>query len=149
MARNAVAEPKSIRYRDAVARWLRASMRDALGRDKMNISELCKRAKIGRSSFYRIFSGEADAEPETLLRLAAALKVPAPDADRVLRLDPQAVDVAAEYSPLAKLKEARALMDEVIAGLEFAMPDAGAAAKVHRAVDAGVHPVRRPRGHTG
>ena len=61
-------------------------MRDTLGREKMNVSALCKRAKIGRSSYYRIERGEGDTEPETLLRLAAALKVPPPDVTTVLRL---------------------------------------------------------------
>jgi len=122
-------------------------MRDALGRDKLNVSELCKKAKITRSTFYRIMRGEGDTEPETLLRLAAALKVPAPDVDRVLRLDPQALDVAAEHSPLAKLKEARALIDEVVAGLEMFTPaaDASAARHAHRVVERQTGPQHKSR----
>jgi hypothetical protein len=146
VVRKPVAEPGSSRYREAVARWLRAAMRDAVGRDKMNVSELCKRGKIGRSSFYRIMRGVGDTEPETLLRLAAALKVPPPEVTMVLRLD--APESTLALPTLAKLKEAEALLREAIDALE-ATPARDAAARTHRAIDAGVHPRRRPKDDTG
>ncbi len=103
-------------YRAAVIRWLRVSMRGPDGRDKMTRTELIKRSKVGRTSLYRLLKGEADAEPETLARLATALKVPVPLVVRTLVVAPAAA--AAPVTPVATLREAAALIEDTLAALD-------------------------------
>lgn len=109
-------ERRRVRFEEALARWLRQSLRGPDGRDRMTHSAVIKNSKVGRATFYRILGGEGqDVDEATLRKLAAALKVPAPQIERVLRLDQP--DSPLQVPTLAKLKEAEALMAEAIAAL--------------------------------
>jgi transcriptional regulator with XRE-family HTH domain len=126
--------PEVSAFRYSVAKWLRRAMLDHDGKAKLNHSEIIKESGIGRSSYYRILRGETDAEPDTLLRLAAALRVPPPEVERVLRLDQPGTPFA--LAPLAKIKEAMTLLQEAAAAMEATPAATEAAARhAHRVVE--------------
>lgn len=121
-------------FRAAVAKWLRGAMRGPSGKDAPLVKDVAKKAKVSRTTLWRMMNSEADADEETLLRIAAALKVPPPRVQMVLRLD----DTAGPFAmpTIAKLREAEALIREAVAELD-ATPGAtaDAARAGHRAVE--------------
>lgn len=102
---------KAVGFGEAVAAWIRASMRDPrTGRDKMTRTELIRRSKIARATLYRLLSGESPVvEQETIDAIAVALKVPPPQVHVTFR----GAGLPAELptpTPLGLLREARALI---------------------------------------
>ncbi len=112
-----------MRFEEALARWLRQALRGPDGRDRMTHSKLIEESGVGRATLYRLLGGEGqEVDEATLLKLAAALEVPTPHVERVLRLAApgfqEAPDAPLATPPLALLKEAEALLHEAIKLLE-------------------------------
>lgn len=89
---------------DEIRAWLADAYRAKHGDKTLNISRLCKDAKISRPTFYRLEKGNP--EPATLQKLARALGVPVPQ----LRLDAAPI-LLPPATPLSRLHEARAALD--------------------------------------
>lgn len=131
-------------YRQSVARWLRSAMRGLSGADKTRVKDVAHDAGISRVTVWRILNGKADADAETLQRLASALKVSVPHVEMVLVTDPAR---RMPMPPLAKLREAEALIREVMVELTAPpTPTPAAARDGHRALEAhqATHRHRRP-----
>lgn len=105
-------------FGQAVAAWLRDALRDAQGREKMTHTRAMKLSGVGRTTFYDILKATGRVEQESLQKLAAALNVPPPQIERVLRLDQPGS--ALTKPTLATLKQAHALLADGIDALERA-----------------------------
>ena len=102
-------------FTDATARWLRNSMRKQRGSSRVTATDLIRKSGVGRSTLYRLLRGEGEADEVTLAKLSHALGVATPRIVRTLRFDEPQV---ARMSPLDKLREAQALLDDAIERLE-------------------------------
>jgi hypothetical protein len=130
-------------FRAAVAKWLRGAMRGPSGKDSPLVKDVARKSKVSRTTVWRIMNGQADTDEDTLLRLAAALKVPPPRVQRILRLDEP--DSPFQMPPIAKLREAAALVLEAVAELDGVTPSVGAAKHAHRVVEKQVAPHHKSR----
>jgi transcriptional regulator with XRE-family HTH domain len=102
-------------FRQAAARWLRAASQGPDGRDRIPFKELAKKAKVSRTTLWRINTGEADVAPETLERLAKALKVTPPKVTMTLVLDGSTAP--RPQSAIGMVREAHALLADALRAL--------------------------------
>lgn len=129
-------------FGDALAAWVRASLRGADGTDRYTHSEVIDKSGIGRATFYRILSGEGgETDQETVTKLATALRVHAPRIVRVLETGDGESDEAA--SPMELIREAQALLVRAEKRLTASTRDA---TRAHRLADRHTPvPARRDR----
>lgn len=101
-------------FADEVRAWLELAMLDEAGKPKMTNVALCEKAGIVGDTLYRLLKAKGEPEEATINRLAAALGVPAPRVERVLRHDRRPPD---PETPLLTLRAATGLLRRLEAQL--------------------------------